>query len=130
MSSKEEIRILKDKLNDAWSLIQKKNGQIKHYCNIVSSRVIKKTIIDRCTQLGITPYEVCSRTDLKWFTFNKNYLKESEPKSSPAIRSDDIIKFARMIGIHIKIEVILDNVENVDIEGLKDDNIRFNDTHK
>ena len=107
-----------------------KNGQIRHYCNIVSSKEIKKALINRCTELGITPYEVCTRAGLKWYTFRKNYLENDEPKSTPAIRSTDIVRFARLIGIHIKINVILDKKENVDIESFKIEKIRVNDTHK
>ncbi len=129
MPSKKE-KELQDKLDGLYDLLRIKNGQIKHYCNIVSSKEIKKALINRCTELGITPYEVCTRAELKWYTFKNNYLECDEPKSSPATRSTDIIRFARLIGIHIKINVILDKKENVNIENLKMEKIRVNDTHK
>jgi len=130
MASKREVQEYKDKIDGLYKLLKQKNGQIKHYCNIVSSKEIKKALINRCTELGITPYEVCERADLKWYTFKKNYLECDEPKSSPATRAADIIRFARLIGIHIRIDVILDKKENVNIENLKNDKIRVNDTHK
>jgi len=130
MASKQEVQDLKKQISDLYNLLRQKNGQIKHYCNIVSSKEIKRALVNRCTQLGITPYEVCVRAGLKWFTFKKNYLEEDEPRSTPAIRSADIIRFARLIGIHIKIDVVLDKKENVNIENLKMDKIRVNDTHK
>ena len=118
------------KIRELYDLLRWKNGQITHYCPIVSSKEIKKALIQRCNKLGITPYEVCIKAELKWQTFRKNYIQKDQPMSTPALRSTDLRRFAKIIGVDIRINVVMDKVENVDIEKIKLERIRVNDTHK
>jgi hypothetical protein len=92
-----------------------------HWCPIVSSKKIKKEIIERCNDLGVSLYEVVSRADVSWGTVKSFYMKTEEPESRPSLRAEDIMKIAELIGIEIRVAVLRKPIENIDRDKLLND---------
>ena len=92
-----------------------------HWCPIVSSKKIKKEIVDRCNDLGVSMYELVSRADVSWSTVKNFYLKDEDPDSRPSLRAEDLMKIAELIGIEIRVAVLRKPIEDVNREKLLND---------
>lgn len=113
MTSKQEEK-LRDQLKSARRLNDWLKAHTTHWCPIVSSKKIKQILVDRCNELGVSMYEVALRADVSWNTVKKYYLNCDDPESRPSLRQEDLVRMGELIGVKIKVQVILDDPENVD----------------
>ena len=116
MSSKQ-----KHTLEDLLRLNKYLSAMGTHWCPIVSSKKIKKEIIDRCNDLGVSLYEVVSRADVSWGTIKNFYMKEEEPNSRPSLRAEEIMKIAELVGIEIRVAVLRKPIDTIDRDKLLND---------
>lgn len=111
-------------------LLRYANGRMTHWCPIVSSHEIKRAIIERCNELGVSIMEVCLRADVSYNTVNRFYVNDDEPKSRPAIRPEDIIKIAELIGIKIRVRAFMKPAAEIDTTKLLNENFIPNGKRK
>ncbi len=86
---------------------------------IVSSAELKRLILDRCDELGVSIYNVSDEAGINYNTFKQLYLQKDEPQCSPALRQEHIIKMAELVGIKVKVTLVLTPIDKVDVEELK-----------
>jgi len=96
------------------ALVNFLRGHTQHYCPIVSSKQIKKTIVQRCDDLGVSLAEVCARGEINYKVIKKYYIDLEEPLSRPNLRSTDLEKIGSIIGLKIRITVVMAKKESVD----------------
>lgn len=93
----------------------------KNYLDlIVSSGEIKKLIKRRAEELNVSLYNVAQEADISWDTFKKNYLQADEPYCSPSLRQEHIIKVLEILGVQIRVQLIEEPLENVDVKYLQE----------
>lgn len=86
---------------------------------IVSSSELKKLIKFRAEALNVSLYHVANAAGIRYATFKAYYLQEDDPKCSPALRQEHLIKVAEQLGIKIRVTLVLEDLEKVDITKLK-----------
>ena len=114
MSLEEELRKKRKQLNYAYQVVAMFKGSGTHWCPIVSSHRIRKSIIDRCNDLGVSVFEIAIRADVSWHSVKKFWIGIDDPKSRPSIRAEDIIRMGELVGIKIRTMVVEDDIENID----------------
>lgn len=94
-----------------WQLTKLYKTHSKHWCPIVSSKEIKKVIINRCDNLGVSVQEVCLSCGFNDEVLTKEWLNNNEPLSVPTIRAEAIIAIGKKIGIEIRTIVVVKDIE-------------------
>lgn len=103
----------KGTIKNQQALINFLRGHTEHYCPIVSSKEIKKTICKRCDELGVSLMEVCARADVNYKVIKKFYIDREEPLSKPSLRSTDLEKIGAVIGIKIRITLVMADIKSI-----------------
>ena len=96
-------------------LVDMLGANASHWCPIVSSHAIKKAIVERINELGVTALEVCVRADVSFNSFQKFYLRCDEPLSKPSIRAEEIMKIGDLIGLKVRVRVFAIPKEEIDV---------------
>lgn len=121
MSSKAELDKKRKQLKRAYRLIDYLRVRAIWWCPIVSSHAIRKSIVDRMNDLGVSMFEIALRADVSYNSISKYWLGSDEPLSRPSVRAEDIIKIGELIGIKIRITVVEGDINNVDRTKLLND---------
>lgn len=64
-------------------------------------------------------YQLAEAADMTYSTFKEHYLQSDDPRSSPAIRQENIIKIAKLLGINVRMTLVLSPIDNVDTSEIK-----------
>ena len=75
MISEQEHRRIVENLK---SLVRIHSARAKRWCPIVSSTEIRKHLIDRCNEVGVSIYEVAQRSGIRPSILKKQYVEAEE----------------------------------------------------
>ena len=101
-------------LQEAW-------GFNRRYLDIiVSSGELKKLILDRTEELGLSHWQVCQAAGLSYKYYKEFYLEQAEPLCSNKLRQMDMIRIANILGLEFKFIIVKTPIEKVDVQHVKD----------
>ena len=72
---------------------------------IVSSKELKKLIIERTEELDVKLFHVVKEAGMSWWSFRDNYLYSEDIMSGPSIRQATILKVCKILGIDVKMTI-------------------------
>jgi hypothetical protein len=111
MISEQEHRRVVENLK---SLVRIHSARAKRWCPIVSSTEIRKHLIDRCNEVGVSIYEVAQRVGIKPAILKKQYVEAEELLSTSSLRAEDIINIGHLLNTKIRVRVFPGDIEEVD----------------
>lgn len=91
--------------------IARLQNEVKHWCPVVSSSVIKSAIISRCDEIGVSLAEVCASCGVKYKPVKEHWINTSDAVSRPTLRADHIIKIGLALGIDIRTLVVMKDID-------------------
>lgn len=96
------------------SLIRIHSARAKRWCPIVSSTEIRKHLIDRCNEVGVSIYEVALRIGIKPAILKAQYVEADELLSTSSLRAEDIINMGHLLNTKIRVRVFPGDIGEVD----------------
>ena len=82
---------------------------------VINKKAIKKAILNRIEELGVTLKEVCVFTGVSYNMTKKYYIEVTEAKSAPHFRSEHVIKLGKAVGVNIRVVGVLTEVSRDEI---------------
>jgi len=111
MISEEEHRRI---VNNMRKLVRIHSKRATRWCPIVSSTEIRKHLIDRWNEVGVSIYEVALRIGISHNVLRKQYVEAEELLSTSSLRAEDIIKMGHLLNTQIRVRVFPGDIEEVD----------------
>jgi len=87
---------------------------------VIGSNELKKLLISRCDELGVSLFHVSQEAGVNWRTLRDNYLNKTNALSRPTLRQSTMIKLFDIVGIKIRVQAVICEPDPVMIQKLKD----------
>jgi len=84
---------------------RKGETRLRFWDIIVSSKELRKLIVERADELDVNIFHVVREAGLNWSTFKKRYLYSEDILSRPSIRQENILKVCEVLGLDIKLTI-------------------------
>jgi len=98
-------------------MVQLRKGEttLRFWDIIVSSKELKKLMVERAKELDVSLFHVVRHAGINWSTFRTKYLYSEDVLSRPSIRQKHVLKVCEILGIDVRVTL---NVVDPDKEVL------------